>query len=121
MKEGERRISVRTNLGVFAKISKDSLHWEDIDVKDISYYGLGFVAKSKYEKGEMLALEGEVFGLDKSTDIFCDIKIVMVREGLEEKNFYGVKFYNMAKFQQTTLGTFIDSMIAKFPKLELEW
>jgi c-di-GMP-binding flagellar brake protein YcgR len=117
----ERRISIRTNLlGVSAKISKDGWKWDEVEVKDISDGGLGFVAPSAFPVGEMLLLEGETSDFARTMDISCDIKIIFAGETPEGKHTYGVRFMNMSKAQQTSLGIFIELMVTKYPSLLLE-
>ena len=119
MQAQERRISVRTNLlGVTAKISKDGGKWEEVEVKDISDGGLGFIASSEFSIGEKISLEGEASDFARTLDISCEIKVVFVGTTPEGKFSYGVRFMNMP--QQTSLSIFIELMVTKYPSLLLE-
>jgi c-di-GMP-binding flagellar brake protein YcgR len=121
MQPPERRISVRTNLlGVTGQISKDGWRWEEITVRDISDGGLGFVAATEYQKGDMLLLEGEVSDFLRSMDISCDIKVVFVGTTSDKKFLYGVGFKNMSKAQRVGLSIFIELMVTKYPSLLLQ-
>jgi c-di-GMP-binding flagellar brake protein YcgR len=111
----ERRVSIRTNLlSVAAKISNDGKNWENVVAVDISVGGLGFVAETEYQAGEKLTLVGTASNFRRDEDISCEAEVAFVGQAPGGKYIYGVRFANMSREQQTSLGIFIDWILTKF-------
>ena len=117
----ERRVSARTSmLDVMARISKDGWNnWEEVETKDISDSGIGFVAETKYKVGQKIYLRGMVADATRSMDISCDITIAYVVETSDKKYLYGASFSNLSKSQYTSLSFLVELMVIKFPTIQI--
>jgi hypothetical protein len=117
----ERRVSARTSmLDVMAKISKDGWNnWEEVETKDISDSGIGFVAETKYKIGQKVYLRGMVADATRSMDISCDITVAYVAETADKKYLYGASFSNLSKSQFTSLSFLVELMVIKFPTIQI--
>jgi len=114
----EHRISARTTLlSVNVQVSVDGRKWTEVEVRDISDGGFGFVSEVEFERGAHLYMEGDVSDFTRQMSISCDIDVIFCGKYSDGRNIYGVKFLNMSKAEHTGLAVFIELMVTKYPKL----
>ncbi|MCL1862400.1 MAG: PilZ domain-containing protein [Defluviitaleaceae bacterium] len=121
IKPYEKRISIRTSLmAVNAKISKDGVSWEDVASKDISDSGIGFESEGDYNVDDILKIEFQVSDHVHTMDFSCDTKIKFKTDKKEGKCFYGAKFQNISKSENTGLAILIELLATRYPTLLLQ-
>jgi PilZ domain. len=93
-----------------ALMSRDRVHWENVDLHDISAGGLSFVSDAAISHDKRLWFNLYVYNMLSEFNIMLESKVVRMDENSAMK-IYSVKFENINKYQVVQLDELIKSKV----------